>query len=388
MWAIALKEFRQLRRDRRTLAMMIFLPLVLLVVFGYAASFDVSEVPTIVVGPGANTIAPHLPSVLDVQSERPDEGRADAEDILRGGEAVVVVVADPRAPEVFVDGSELFSARAVVTGLAGAGGLPAGIPKPKVHVLFNPGLETSAVMIPAIIGLILVFVGTVATSLGVVRERQAGTLEQLAVMPFRARDVFVGKVAPYFAVGILDMAIVVAAGLGLFGVPFRGSVLTFALGALLFLFVTLGVGVLISTVSENQGQAIQLSIMTLLPQVLLSGRVIAERSGPLVRRIGLVEARLRLVGQLSGGMRHKLALAVGLLHRPELLMLDEPTTGVDPVDRADLWRLISSAAADGAAVLFATTYLDEAERAGEVLALDAGTTLARGTPEDVVRRMT
>ena len=278
MWAIALKEFRQLRRDRRTLAMMIFLPLVLLVVFGYAASFDVSEVPTIVVGPGANTIAPHLPSVLDVQSERPDEGRADAEDILRGGEAVVVVVADPRAPEVFVDGSELFSARAVVTGLAGAGGLPAGIPKPKVHVLFNPGLETSAVMIPAIIGLILVFVGTVATSLGVVRERQAGTLEQLAVMPFRARDVFVGKVAPYFAVGILDMAIVVAAGLGLFGVPFRGSVLTFALGALLFLFVTLGVGMLISTVSENQGQAIQLAIMTLLPQVLLSGMVFPLQS--------------------------------------------------------------------------------------------------------------
>jgi ABC-2 type transport system permease protein len=279
MWAIALKEFRQLRRDRRTLALMIFLPLVLLVVFGYAASFDVSEVPTIVVGPGANTIASHLPSVLDVQAERPDEGRADAEDILRGGEAVVVVVADPRAPEVFVDGSELFSARAVVTGLAGAGTpLPAGIPKPKVRVLFNPGLETSAVMVPAIIGLILVFVGTVATSLGVVRERQAGTLEQLAVMPFRARDVFVGKVAPYFAVGILDMAIVVAAGLGLFGVPFRGSVLTFALGALLFLFVTLGIGVLISTVSENQGQAIQLAIMTLLPQVLLSGMVFPLQS--------------------------------------------------------------------------------------------------------------
>jgi ABC-2 type transport system permease protein len=85
--------------------------------------------------------------------------------------------------------------------------------------------------------------------------------------------VFVGKVAPYFLVACIDMVIVVLAGMLLFDVPFRGSPLTFALGALLFLFVTLGMGVLISTVSENQGQAIQLAIMTLLPQVLLSGLI-------------------------------------------------------------------------------------------------------------------
>jgi ABC-2 type transport system permease protein len=128
-------------------------------------------------------------------------------------------------------------------------------------------------MVPALIGLILLFIGGLTTSLGVVRERQAGTLEQLAVMPFRPRDVFVGKVAPYFLVATVDMVIVVLAGMLLFDVPFRGSVLTFGLGAVLFLFVTLGLGVLISTVSENQGQAIQLAIMTLLPQVLLSGLV-------------------------------------------------------------------------------------------------------------------
>jgi ABC-2 type transport system ATP-binding protein len=115
----------------------------------------------------------------------------------------------------------------------------------------------------------------------------------------------------------------------------------------------------------------------------LSAREVAERSDQLLRRIGLVEARGRLVGQLSGGMRQKLALAVGLLHRPELLVLDEPTTGVDPVSRADLWRLISGSAASGAAVVFSTTYLDEAERAGEVLALDDGHTLASGPPEAV-----
>jgi ABC-2 type transport system permease protein len=111
----------------------------------------------------------------------------------------------------------------------------------------------------------------VATALGVVRERQAGTLEQLAVMPFRAWQVFVGKIAPYLLIAVIDMVLIVGAGMLVFNVPFRGSVLTFALGALLFLFVTLGVGVLISTVSQTQGQAIQLSIMTLLPQILLSG---------------------------------------------------------------------------------------------------------------------
>jgi len=127
--------------------------------------------------------------------------------------------------------------------------------------------------VPGLAAMILLFIGTVITSLGVVRERQAGTLEQLAVMPFRPRDVFLGKIAPYFAVGAVDMILVVAVGMALFDVPFRGSILVFGLGALLFLFVALGIGVLISSVSQNQGQAIQLALMTLLPQIMLSGLI-------------------------------------------------------------------------------------------------------------------
>jgi ABC-2 type transport system permease protein len=142
-----------------------------------------------------------------------------------------------------------------------------------VEVLYNPGLRTSDIMIPGLAGLILLFVGMVITSLGVVRERQAGTLEQLAVMPLRPRDVFLGKIAPYFLVAAVDLAIVVAVGVALFSVPFRGSVLVFGLGALLFLFVTLGMGVLISSVSQTQGQAIQLAIMAMLPQIMLSGLI-------------------------------------------------------------------------------------------------------------------
>jgi ABC-2 type transport system permease protein len=268
MWAIVLKEFRQMRRDRRTLAMMILLPLVLLIMFGYAASFDITSVRTVIVGPGAAAVAPKLPGQLDVVSVRPAANRDDAVTDLRRGQATVAVVTAPgRHPALLVDGSELFAAKAVVAA-AKAGQVPL-----QPEVLFNPTLKTSVVMVPGLIGIVLVFVGTLFTALGVVRERQAGTLEQLAVMPFRPRDVFVGKIAPYFAVAALDTAVIVAAGLGVFGVPFRGSVFTFVLAAVLFLFVTLGVGVLISTVSQNQGQAIQLAIMTLLPQILLSGLV-------------------------------------------------------------------------------------------------------------------
>ena len=142
-----------------------------------------------------------------------------------------------------------------------------------VQVLYNPQLKTSYIMIPGLAGVILVFVGTVITSLGVVRERQAGTLEQLAVMPLRPADVFLGKIVPYFAVAVVDLVVVLSIGVAVFGVPFRGSLAVFGLGALLFVFVTLGLGVLISSVSQTQGQAIQLAVMTLLPQVLLSGLI-------------------------------------------------------------------------------------------------------------------
>ncbi len=267
MLAMIIKEFRQVARDRRTLAMMLALPVLLLVVFGYAASFDVDQIRTVIVGPEAEAVANELPDQLDVRSVDPDQTRADAENILRDGNTVVAVVADKDAPVVLVDGSELFSARAAVTQLA-------QLPNPpEVEVLFNPDLSTSAIMVPAIIGLILVFIGTMITSLGIVRERQAGTLEQLAVMPLRARDVIIGKVAPYLLIAMLDMAVVTIVGVLLFDVPFRGSVALLVLGSLLFLLVTLGVGVLISTVSENMGQAIQLSLMFTMPQVLLSGMI-------------------------------------------------------------------------------------------------------------------
>ena len=112
--------------------------------------------------------------------------------------------------------------------------------------------------------------------------------------------------------------------------------------------------------------------------------VASRRVGEYLERTGLAAARERLAGQLSGGMRRKLGVIAAMLPEPELLVLDEPTTGVDPVSRADLWWLIARAAAGGAAVLMSTTYLDEAARAAHVLVLDAGRTLAEGTPAEIV----
>lgn len=111
---------------------------------------------------------------------------------------------------------------------------------------------------------------------------------------------------------------------------------------------------------------------------------LGRRVGALLERTGLAAARDRLAGQLSGGMRQKLALAMAVAHEPDLLILDEPTTGVDPVSRAELWRLLAASAAGGAAVVVATTYLDEAERAATVLVLDRGRSLLAGTPDEVV----
>ncbi|GAA4991992.1 ABC transporter permease [Yinghuangia aomiensis] len=269
MWAMILKEFLELRRDRRTMAMIIALPLVLLVVFGYAANFRVSDVPTYVYGPQAEQTAAALKAPYDVTKVDPSGDADDAREALRSRDAGAVVVTQPGAgpATVMIDGSNLFSAQAAASAALASGGAL------KPNVLFNPQLKTSWVMVPALIGMIMAFIGTIITAIGLVRERQAGTLEQLAVMPFKASDVIVGKIAPYFVLAAVDMILVTVLGCLLFGVPFTGSVAVLALGSALFLFTVLGIGVLISSFSQNQGQAMQMALLTLMPQILLSGMI-------------------------------------------------------------------------------------------------------------------
>ncbi|MBD8079428.1 ABC transporter permease [Cellulosimicrobium arenosum] len=279
-----MKEFRELRRDKRTLAMLVALPLLLLIVFGYAANFTVDELKVAVVGSQADAVVDMLEGAdgeatgdrtLDVVSSDPGGSDGDARDQLRDDHADLAIVtgdalsddASGAAPIVYIDGSNLFAAQSANVLMAGLGDQVTS------EILYNPDLETSWVMVPALIGLILTFIGTIITSIGLVREREAGTLEQLAVMPFSSSQVILGKITPYFLLACFDMAVVTLLGMWIFGVPFVGSVVAFVLGAAIFLFVVLGLGVLISTVSQTTGQAVQVALMTLLPQVLLSGMI-------------------------------------------------------------------------------------------------------------------
>ena len=267
MRAMILKELRELRRDRRTVGLLVGMPLLLLVIFGYAANFYVSSVQAAVVGPQAEQVAAQLPDFFDVTVVEPSDDQADAEALLQANTVDVAFVTGQQPVLALVDGSNLFAAQSVVSVLNKAGGAVS------TQVLYNPDLKTSWVMVPAIIGLILTFIGTIITSIGLVKERETGTLEQLAVMPIRPSTVIVGKIAPYFLLASLDMVIVTVLGIVLFDVPFNGNPVAFALGAALFLLVVLGLGVFISTISQTTGQAIQTAFFFLLPQILLSGMI-------------------------------------------------------------------------------------------------------------------
>lgn len=262
-----LKEFRELRRDRRTLAMLVVMPIMLLIIFGYAANFNVTSIRTAVVGAQAEAVAAQLPDVFDVTVISTTDTQADVESMIQDNEVDVGIVADSLPALALVDGSSLFTAQSAVSILNKFGD------KVTVQVLYNPDLDTAWVMVPAIIGLILTFIGTIITSIGMVRERETGTLEQLAVMPIKPSAVILGKITPYFILAAIDMAIVTLLGMWLFGVPFNGSPWLFAVAAAEFLFVVLGLGVFISTISQTAGQAIQTAFFFLLPQILLSGMI-------------------------------------------------------------------------------------------------------------------
>ena len=331
MRAIILKEFRELARDKRTLAMLILLPILLLVIFGYAANFSVDRVTAVVVGEDARKLASDVEEydtaidgidIIRVDSSLRED---DAAEILRTQEADAVIVAllndDDEAPlanrmSVLLDGSALFAAQAaqgtvialaaedlerqadnisdavaaaVATGVPPEFEAPTLDPDELITVLFNPDLKTSWVMVPGLIGLILLFIGALITSIGLVRERETGTLEQLAVMPLRPAAIIFGKITPYFLLALIDMAVITALGAWLFDVPFRGSLLLFSFAGIIFLFVVLGIGVLISTASQNTGQAIQMAILFVVPQVLLSGLIFPLDSMPLgVRWFGYI----------------------------------------------------------------------------------------------------
>lgn len=346
MRALFIKEFQELKRDRRTLAMIIMLPLLLLLVFGYAANFSVDHINVKVIGPQASSTVSYLKSLPGadkfnfVADTSTPATPTQAQKLLRSPSGDVVVIPKAKAGtlsqrvDVYLNGAKLFTAQSAKADLVqmqandmraqlkqlssaatqaqqSAQGLrtnptqAAQAAKEQsqklqalakqaqetntnwIKVEFNPDLKTSWVMIPGLIGLVMAVIGTLITSIGMVREREAGTLEQLAVMPIKARSIIAGKISPYFMLAIVDMSAVALAGVYLFDIPFNGQLWLFALAGLLFLGVVLGLGVLISTVSQTTAQAVQMAIMTIIPQTLLSGLVFPlESMATWVRCIG------------------------------------------------------------------------------------------------------
>ena len=292
------KEFIQIRRDRRTLAMMVLIPLLWLVVFGYAATFDVREIPTAVAIPPDFPAGQQLVAILDSSAyfkvvESGPGTRADLERAIKEGRAAIGVLPPVAGqPGLFLaDGSDLFTAQTAARQLqalsqqltqqlgplfGAAGGTLAGASTTtqmsfETVFLYNPDLRSANFMIPGLVGVVMVFIATIMTAVGVVRERERGTLEQLMVTPLGPLELMVGKMAPYVLISFVDLVLVVVAGVYLFHVPFAGSPLLLFLLSFLFLFTCLGIGVLVSTVSQTQQQAMQLAVFTLLPQILLSG---------------------------------------------------------------------------------------------------------------------
>ena len=312
------KELIQIRRDRRTLAMIIAIPLIWLVAFGYAVTFDVTHVPTAVVDRAHNAAARAL--IADLQrSDRfaiTDTGAATVADLrhaIMTGRVAAGIVIPPNYGDsgnttpvrLLADGSDLFSTQSVLRAAQGiiqaatlarlrqaAGPFGTMMPSlaasaPEVAILYNPDLKSSYVMIPGLVGLVMVFIATLMTALGVVRERERGTMEQLIVTPVRPLELMLGKVAPYLLIAAFDFVVVVAVGLWLFSVPLRGSFLLLAVASLFFLLGALGVGLLVSTAAQNQQQAMQLAMFTLFPQFIFSGFIFPLAAMPWgVRWIG------------------------------------------------------------------------------------------------------
>jgi ABC-2 type transport system permease protein len=277
------KEFLQLRRDRRTLGLIVGMPVVLLLVFGYAASFDVKHIQAELVGHDSPALRRTLAlggAFTVSRAIAPDIGSARAD--LERGSALVALSVDAQGRPVgaLIDGSQLLAASTALRALQRLSPGAASVRSLPLTTLYNPTLRSADYMVPGLIGFLLVQVGVMITSLGVVRERERGTLEQLMITPLSRLELMLGKIIPYLAIALLDLVLILVVGLLVFSVPLRGSVPLLLVLTALFLASTLAIGLLVSTVAQNQQQALQTAMFIIVPQILLSGFVFPLASIP------------------------------------------------------------------------------------------------------------
>jgi ABC-2 type transport system permease protein len=304
-WAMLRKEFIQMRRDRLTLAMMIGIPTIQLAMFGYAIQTEVRHLPTVLLDESRSPESRRLVQAMlntgnfDLAGTVADRvelaaviGRGDAKagivippgfehDLKRGRVAraqIVVDAADPLASSAAISGAALAGA-VRSQALASARGLAAPI-EIRVRPWYNPAGRSAVYIVPGIIGVLLSMTMIVIASIAIVRERERGTLEQLVVTPIDKTSLMLGKILPFLLVGYVQITVILLLGRLLFDVPVLGSLPTLYLVALPFVVASLAVGLFISTLVENQAQAMQLGFMFLLPNILLSGFMFPREAMP------------------------------------------------------------------------------------------------------------
>ena len=299
------KEFRQLRRDRRMLPIVLVAPVLQLLLLGFAANLDPQDVPVIVCdldrSPQSRDLRAEFFSSGYFLDAGTVEGLADIGEEMEQRRAAAVLViprgfgADllaGRSPPVpwFADGSDSTTA-SVAMGYGERivrqyAGLPERSMDIRSRILFNPELKSRQFMVPGLLALVLMVMTLILTSLAVVKEKEIGTMEQLVVTPLGIREIMLGKLLPFGFVGVVDVFLVSAATRVIFGLVPAGSFLLLFGMSLLFLLSMLGFGLLVSTFSENQQQAMMASVFfVMLPMVILSGFVFPVENMPLVIRI-------------------------------------------------------------------------------------------------------
>jgi len=313
LWAIVRKEFTQMLRDWRTLIIILTMPVVQLFAFAYALNTQVDHLPTVVVDKARNADSRafvraientgYFDAELYVDSPQEaqrliDSGRVRAGFIIPPTFSTTLSQGQEASVQLLVDGSDpnvsqaaLFGAQAAAQaqafeiisdavekrGLTGGFSLPLSL---LTRVLYNPDMKSLNFMVPGIVGMILQTQSLMLTALAIVRERELGTLEQLIVTPIKPIELMLGKTLPSASIALANMATTLCLSIFWFRIEFQGSLLLFAALSSLFLFSSLGLGLLISTVSTTQMQAMQVMVLILLPSIILSGFMFPRENMP------------------------------------------------------------------------------------------------------------
>jgi ABC-2 type transport system permease protein len=309
-WAMVVKEFIQMRRDRVTFAIMIGVPLLQLTLFGFAINSDPKHLPAAMLladnGPEGRTLlyalrnSDYINFVRQVKTE--SEGREAlargevqfvvnipenfSRDLLRGDRPSILVEADATDPVAV--GNTLGALRplmntALQNDLKGSIAFLSSADSSvdlRVHALYNPEGVTQYNIVPGLMGVVLTMTTVMITALAITRELESGTMENLLSMPTRPVEVLLGKMIPYILVGYIQMILILAAARFIFHVPIVGSLVLLLVVALVFIAANLAMGITFSTIAKNQRQAIQMAFFFFLPSILLSGFMFPFRGMP------------------------------------------------------------------------------------------------------------